>query len=179
LRAHSLGGKIVIHLVCGPIGAGKTTVAHDLAEQHGAIRFSEDEWLSKLFIPDAPPDLIHAPVEQIATWASEKYLRCREQIWLLCEQLLSQGIPVVLDGGASTKVQREALQEKARQQDYQCQLYYVVADSEIRKSRVFDRNIAQGKTYSINVTPALFDLMETFFEPLTDEELGSAKLVRT
>ncbi len=102
----------MIHLICGPIGAGKTTIAHQIAEQYGAIRFSEDEWLSKLFIPDAPQDLMSCSDDIISAWATEKYQRCRGQIWLLCERLLSLGVPVVLDGAAATKEQRDAFRKK-------------------------------------------------------------------
>ncbi|MFC1235948.1 AAA family ATPase [Vibrio sp. F74] len=57
----------MIHLICGPIGVGKSTIAHQIAEQHSAIRFSEDERLSKLFIPDVPQDLMSCSDEIIST----------------------------------------------------------------------------------------------------------------
>ena len=87
----------MIHLVCGPIGAGKTTYAHEIALKHNAIRFSEDEWLSKLFVPDAPEGLLSEPMQVVGAWASEKYQRCRGQIWVISQQLLSQNISIVLD----------------------------------------------------------------------------------
>ena len=39
-------GGIMIHLVCGPIGAGKTTYVITLAKKENAIRFSEVERFS-------------------------------------------------------------------------------------------------------------------------------------
>jgi len=169
----------MIYMVCGPIGAGKTTIAHRLADEHGAIRFSEDEWLSRLFIPDAPPGLMEEPPERIAQWAMERYVRCRDQIWLLCEQLLSQGRQVILDGGLSTREQRDNLKHKAIMRHCQYQLYYVDADYHIRKNRVIKRNQEKPGTYSIEVRPALFDLMEEIFEPPMDEELTNAVVIKT
>jgi hypothetical protein len=34
-----------VHLICGPIGAAKTTTAGRLARQHRAVRFSLDAWV--------------------------------------------------------------------------------------------------------------------------------------
>lgn len=167
----------MIHLICGPIGAGKTTIAHQIAKQHNAIRFSEDEWLSCLFIPDAPEGLLEEPVDVVATWASEKYQRCRAQIWPLCKQLLQQGVSVVLDGAAANKEQRDKIREKAIKSGVGFKLYYVTSDKETRKNRVFERNRTGGKTFSIEVTPAMFDLMECFFETPINEELDMAKVI--
>lgn len=36
-------------LVYGHIGAGTTTVARQLEEQHGAVRFTSDEWVATLY----------------------------------------------------------------------------------------------------------------------------------
>ena len=169
----------MIHLICGPIGAGKTTIAHQIAEQYGAIRFSEDEWLSKLFIPDAPQDLMSCSDDIISAWATEKYQRCRGQIWLLCERLLSLGVPVVLDGAAATKEQRDAFRKKASKCGVDFQLHYVTSDSETRKKRVFERNNEKGRTYSIEVTLGMFNMMETFFQPPVADELAEARVVHT
>ena len=169
----------MIHLICGPIGAGKTTIAHQLAEQHGAIRFSEDEWLSHLFIPDAPENLLDEPMEMVAAWATERYQRCRGQIWPLCEQLLKQGMHVVLDGAAANKEQRDKIREKAIKTGVGFKLYYVTTDTETRRSRVLERNVKGGKTYSIEVTPEVFELMENFFEIPDESELSAAEIIHT
>ena len=119
----------MIHLVGGPIGAGKTTLAHKIAEEHGAICFSEDEWLSKLFVPDAPDGLLEESAEIIAAWASEKYQRCRGQIWIICKQLLSQGMIVVLDGHAANKEQRDLIRKKASDRNVGFQLHFATSST--------------------------------------------------
>jgi predicted kinase len=40
------------HLVCGSTGAGKTTPALRLGQEFGALHFSIDDWMVRLFGPD-------------------------------------------------------------------------------------------------------------------------------
>ncbi|MEH6358608.1 MAG: ATP-binding protein [Pseudomonadales bacterium] len=169
----------MIHLVCGPIGAGKTTYAMNLAAETNSIRFSEDEWLSKLFVPDAPEGLLEQPMQVVGAWATEKYLRCRGQIWTICKQLITNNVSIILDGAAANKTQRDAIREKALNSNVGFQLHYVNAPADIRHKRVFDRNAEQGKTYSLEVTPAMFEHTESFFEPPIGDELEAAILIET
>jgi predicted kinase len=169
----------MIHLICGPIGAGKTTYAREIAAKNNAVRFSEDEWLSKLFVPDAPEGLLSEPMQVVGAWASERYQRCREKIWLICQQLLSQNISIVLDGAAANKEQRDLIRKKARDHNVNFQLHYVTSDTSIRKDRVFKRNKEQGSTYSLDVTPDMFVHTENFFEPPVGEELNGLISVNT
>ena len=166
----------MIYLVCGPIGAGKTTYAIELAKEKNAIRFSEDEWLAKLFVPEG---LLSEPMQVVGEWATEKYLRCRGQIWLVCQQLIANNIPIVLDGAAANKTQRDAIRQKAHKNNIGFQLHYIHAAREIRHERVFGRNKEQGETYSLEVTPAMFEHTESFFEPPVGEELNEAVVVET
>lgn len=43
-----------LHLMCGKIASGKSTLAKALATEHAAILLSEDHWLSRLY-----PQQIH------------------------------------------------------------------------------------------------------------------------
>lgn len=169
----------MIHLVCGPIGAGKTTYAHEIAAKNNAIRFSEDEWLSKLFVPDAPEGLLSEPMQVVGAWASEKYQRCRGQIWIISQQLLNQNVSIVLDGASANKEQRDAIRKKAVENNVEFQLHYVTSDSKTREKRVFERNEEQGNTYSLEVTPEMFAHTESFFEPPQGEELDGIITVKT
>ena len=50
MEIHRLSGTApTLHFFCGKAGAGKTTVASRLAQDHGAILISEDIWLMRLF----------------------------------------------------------------------------------------------------------------------------------
>jgi len=43
---------VKVILVCGPVGAGKTTYSMALAKEKDAIRFSIDPWMQTLFTKD-------------------------------------------------------------------------------------------------------------------------------
>lgn len=169
----------MIHLVCGPIGAGKTTYAKQLAKEKNAIRFSEDEWLAKLFVPDAPEGLLEQPMQVVGVWATEKYQRCRSQIWLVCQQLLENKMSIVIDGAAANKEQRDMFRIKAKEYNVEFELYYVTSSADIRHKRVFERNKEQGDTYSLEVTSAMFEHTEAFFEPPVGNEFNEAKIIET
>jgi predicted kinase len=171
--------KTTIHLICGPIGAGKTRYAIELAKNQGAIRFSEDEWLAKLFVPDAPLGLLQESMHVVGAWAAEKYLKCRSQIWLVCQQLLANNISIVLDGAAANKEQRDSIRKKAKENNVEFKLHYVTALELVRHSRVFERNLEQGETYSLEVTPEMYAHTEQYFEPPVDEELTAAECIHT
>lgn len=87
------------HLVCGSTGAGKTAYAMRLAGKTGAIRFSIDECMHRLYFADAPEPLSYQ-------WALERVERCEAQILALCAQLAPAGTDVILDFGFFTRVQR-------------------------------------------------------------------------
>ena len=80
------------HLICGSTGAGKTTYALKLAGVTGAIRFTIDEWMARLFLPDAPEPLTFQ-------WALERVIRCENQILAVCGQIAPLGRDVILDLG--------------------------------------------------------------------------------
>ena len=169
----------MIHIVCGPLGAGKTTYAMQLAEKEKAIRFTEDEWLARLFVPDAPVDIMSESVERISSWATDKYSRCRGQIWSVSKQLIEQGFSVIFDGAAASKEQRDSIRTKAKLHNQDFKLHYVNAAPIIRKERALARNHIKGSTFSLEVTPEVFDFMETFFEPPIGSELIDAIVVNT
>lgn len=135
--------------------------------------------LASFSVPDAPEGLSEEPAEVIMAWASGRYQRYRDQIWLVCEQLLLQGVAIVIDGTAVNKKQRAIIREKATDNNVDFHLYYVTSDSETRRKRVLERNTEKGRSFSIEVTHKIFDYIETFFEPPTDEELIGASIIET
>ena len=63
-----------IHLIEGPVGAGKSTFAAKLMHEHSAPRLNLDEWMVVLFRPDRPEG------DDIMAWYAERKQRCIEQI---------------------------------------------------------------------------------------------------
>ncbi len=50
-------------------------------------------------------------------------------------------------------------------QKFPVMTHYVTAPFDIRRDRVHSRNARKGDTFSFEITPAMFDLMEMQFEP--------------
>ncbi|HTE80941.1 MAG TPA: AAA family ATPase, partial [Reyranella sp.] len=61
------------HLVCGSTGAGKTTHALRLVQEFGALHFSINDWMVRLFGPDQPP-------KRDWPWIAERLARCEALI---------------------------------------------------------------------------------------------------
>jgi predicted kinase len=161
-----------IHIVFGPQGAGKTTHARVLAEQIQATRFSIDEWMGELFGPDMPQPLSFK-------WMIERVQRCEQRIWSVAAQIAQRGGTVVLDLGFMKVSDRNRFVALAVAAGLTTQLHQLTAAHALRRSRVLERNIRKGDTFSFEVSPAMFDFMEKQFESPTDLELASLVLVKT
>jgi len=147
----------MIHMICGSTGAGKTTFALQLAQKNQAILFSIDEWMESLYGAER-----NETTE--LEWMLERIERCEKQIWEVCLQLLKNDKPVILDLGLSKKSHREKFYQLAKDINIDVVLYFIDVDKAIRWSRVQQRNLEKGKTFSLEVTPEMFDFMESWFE---------------
>ena len=95
------------HLLAGGVGAGKTTHALALARELGAMHFSIDDWMVKLFGPDAPQ-----PPQW--PWIAERVGRCERHIEEMALALGRLGVSSVLDTGLQRADTRRALAQSAR-----------------------------------------------------------------
>jgi len=156
-----------LHLVFGPIGAGKTTYAHALARREGAVAFVLDEWGARLFGPDVqgPPDF---------GWMLERLARCNALIWSTATGVLGAGASVVLDLGLMRRDQRERMRKLAREAGLPTQWHFVDAPQAVRRARVAGRNEAKGETFVREVSPEMFDMIEAIYEPPAPAELEGA-----
>jgi predicted kinase len=159
-----------IHLILGPQGAGKSTYARRLAQTEHATRFSIDEWMQRMFIPDLPKAMS-------LTWIMERVQRCESQIWATASQICANNGDVILDLGFTKIESRKNFQDLAAEIGAQTQIHILDAPHAVRKERVMGRNIEKGDTYSFEVTPGMFDFMEKEFQRPTDEERKDAMIV--
>ena len=159
-----------MHLICGAIGAGKTTYAVALASRTGAVRFSLDEWMKTLFFPDRP-----AP--QGLDWFLERAARCEAQMWDIAEPIIARGVDVVFDVGLARLEDRDRCRGRGMQTKGSVKLHYLDVDGDIRRAGVRRRNLERAGTYAFQVSDAMFDFMETWFEPPSDDELYGAMIV--
>jgi predicted kinase len=153
----------MIHLLCGPSGAGKTTHAQTIAREKEAIRLSIDECLKPLNIPNRR-DWAYAQTVLI------KAEQCAGQILNKAKQLLAQNKDVVLDVATFRRIERDKVRAWAKNINSQIVLYYVSASLATRRKRVLNRNAEKGKAYSFEVPEWWFDLAEKAFEPPSEDE---------
>ena len=162
------GEKGLVHLVCGATGAGKTHYSMTLAAKLGGLRFSIDDWMTRLFWMDSPQ-----PIE--FSWTMDRISRCEAQIRALVEALTAQGIPSVLDLGFTTADHRGQFAAFARSIGTKAILHWVDVPAEQRWERVVQRNRDKGVTYAMEVDRAMFDLMESEWQPPCEAELAALR----
>lgn len=153
-----------VHIIFGPLGAGKSTLARRLATENLAVRFSIDEWMHHLYNADRPDQLSLA-------WVWPRVRRCETIIWQTCLPILQAGIDVVLDLGFMTLENRQHHRKLALEAGYLVANHFVDADRQLRRERVMQRNVAKGETYTFEVSGAMFDAMDAGFQQPTELEL--------
>ena len=150
-------------MICGPVGAGKTTFGRKLAAERKAAFFCLDEWMATLFMMDAPTPIT-------LEWALPRTQRCEQQIWRVAQQFIALGTDVMLELGFFTREQRARMRELARADGLTIQTHVLDVPREVRRERVRRRN--QGSaTYTVEVDDAMFDWAEGYYEPLDGDEL--------
>lgn len=161
-----------IHIVFGPQGAGKSTYAKKLSKEVNGVHLSIDDWMWKLFGADLPKSMN-------LKWIMERVERCEKQIWATSQKINECGGEVILDLGFTKLAKRELFQSLAKDQNISTQVHYINAPHALRRKRVLERNIEKGETFSFEVTPGMFDYMETQFERPTEKELLGAIIIDT
>lgn len=142
-----------LHFLCGKAGAGKSTLARQLAAQHGAILLSEDIWLSRLF------------GDRMQTFDDYRVYaqRAKTVSGPLVVDLLKAGQNVVLDYPANTRAARawfRSLFEEARAAHV---LHYVDVPDATCLQQIGQRN-AERPEGSHQLSEADFAYISSFFE---------------
>ncbi len=163
-----------VHLVLGPVGAGKSTYARSLAAERGAVRLTLDDWMARLFRPDRPK-------EGWLEWYATRAARCVEQIWSVAREVVDRGGEVVLELGLVRQGQRLEFYEQVERAQCELTLHVLDAPREVRRRRVARRNEEQGPTYHAQVPLDIFELASDAWEPVSaQEQLGrQARFVAT
>lgn len=153
-----------LHLIVGPVGAGKSTFARQLCREHSSVRLSLDEWMAQLFGPDERPAVGRLE------WYRARTERCLEQIWSLTRQLMGVSTSVVLEIGLIQRHEREAFYRRVEEAGFGLTVYVLDAPREVRRERVQRRNQERGETFSMEVPPQFFELASDLWEPPGDDE---------
>jgi predicted kinase len=153
-----------LHLIIGPVGAGKSNFGRQLSGELGAVRLTLDEWMAVLFGDD------ERPAEGRIQWYMERTARCVEQIWSLSVRLLEIGVPVVLEIGLIQRGARHDFYGRVDAERLDHIVYVVDAERDERRDRVLKRNREKGDTFSMEVPLDFFELASDLWEPPNDEE---------
>jgi predicted kinase len=154
-----------LHLIVGPVGAGKSTFARALCRKHRAVPLILDDWMARLFGADERP-----PTGRVA-WYLERRDRCLEQIWSLTEALCEVEARVVLEIGLIRREERAAFYRRVDDAGLALSVYLLDAPREVRRERVMRRNEERGETFAQVVPLEFFELASDMWEPPDDEEL--------
>jgi predicted kinase len=154
-----------VHLLIGPVGAGKSTFAHTLSTTRRAVPLILDDWMAQLYGADQRPE-----TGRIA-WYLERRDRCLEQIWNVTIALCTVGTPVVLEIGLVQRPERDAFYRRIDDAGYRLTVYLLDAPREVRRERVMRRNEEKGPTFAQVVPPDFFELASDMWQEPDDIEL--------
>lgn len=147
-----------LHLLCGKIASGKSTLAARLAEAPNTLRLSEDLWLARLY------------KEQMHSVAD--YVRCaallREAIGPHVQALLALGVNVVLDFPANTPANRQWMRSLFEHSGADHVMHVLEVPDALCKARLRARNAAGEHAFA--ASDEQFELISRYFSAPTAEE---------
>lgn len=148
----------MLHMVCGKIGAGKSTLMRQLAQAPATVLISEDTWLAALY-----PGEIHELADYVRSADRLKQAMAGHVV-----ALLEAGVSVVLDFPANTVSNRNWMRGIFEAAGAAHTLHFLDVPDAVCKERLRARN-ASG-THPFETTDAQFDLITSHFEaPLPQE----------
>ncbi|GAB4515481.1 MAG: ATP-binding protein [Roseibium sp.] len=153
--------EATLHLLCGNVASGKSTLAERLASQQGTVLLQEDALLFGLY------------VEEMATL--KDFMRCSQRLRRTMSPhivaLLRSGMSVVLDFHANTRQSRRWMRTLIDEAGCRHQLHYFDTPVEVCRARLRLRNAS--RTHEFTVSEEDFDRIAAHFEvPGKDEDFN-------
>ena len=158
--------EATLHLVCGKIAAGKSTLVTELGRLPGTVVVREDQWLARLY-----------PGEQnsLADYVRNS-TRLRSAIAPHLIDLLRSGLSIVLDFPANTPGSRAWMRTLFEGAGCAHRLHYLDFADEVCKARLRQRK-ASG-AHEFTVSDEEFDLFTAYFVPPSADEAFEVVLHR-
>jgi len=149
-----------LHFISGKAGAGKTTLARQIAAASPAILFCEDEWMSRLA----------DPIETVQQYLAAAR-KIRRVISPLAIDLLKLGTSVVFDFAGNTVGERHWVRSIFEAAGADHQLHYIPASDEVCRARIRQRNESQPDgLFFGHVTDVQLDEVNGYFTPPGEDD---------
>ncbi|MCK0151378.1 ATP-binding protein [Marivita sp. S6314] len=147
-----------LHMMCGKIASGKSTLSARLGAQPRTVVIAEDVWLHGLY------------ADQLASVADymRAMARFRPMIGPHIADLLTAGVSVVLDFQANTVDARRWMRGIVEQTQASHALHVLDVPDEVCLKRLHARNAAG--THPFTVSDAQFHHVSAHFVPPSDDE---------
>lgn len=150
--------KATVYLIAGFIGSGKTTFSKKLESETGALRFTKDEWMIKVFGNNPKADNFAKFDDLLANLATDIALKCA-----------ARGVDVIIDDGFWFKKQRDDIIKRINSIEANIKGYYLRCPKDILEKRVWERS-KQISDNSFVIDREMFNkYYESFQEPSPDE----------
>lgn len=146
--------KPICYLICGFLGAGKTTYSKQLSQKTGAIHLNPDDYCMKLFSKE----------EYEKNW-DRCFGETIEHLWEKATEYARQGKSIIFDMGFWTKQSRYEAIERAIHSGFNPIIHYVYAPDSTLKERISKR---QGTIADYNFNH--FDELKKRFEEPEEKE---------
>jgi len=149
----------IAYVICGFIGAGKTTFARKLEKETNAIRITKDEWLIKIFGNKITSDKNFEEYDKNIIDLTRNF----------AFKILASGGDVIIDEGFWAKSQRDDMKKKISEMGAKPILYYVEYPTEKMRERVVSRSKIPPED-SFEISGEMFDNYVKYWEPPTEDE---------
>jgi predicted kinase len=141
-------------LICGLPASGKSTLARQLAATIPAIRLDKDEWTFALGLD---------------VWDDEHRARVERQLWVLAQDLLANGLSVILEWGHWARAERDEKRLGARALGVGVELHHLDAPLDVLIERA-ERRHASGEWSAAPIAREHFEEWAAVFQPPDEEE---------
>ncbi len=156
----------IAYIICGFIGAGKTTFARKLEHETKAIRITKDEWIIKIFGNKITSDKNFERYDKNITELAKD----------IAFRILKSGKDVIIDEGFWVKSQRDDIKKKILQAGAKPIFYYVQSSVAKMKERVINRSKNPAKD-SFEISEEMFDSYLKYWQPPDESE--NVKVVKS
>jgi len=151
--------KPTVYIICGFIGAGKTTFAKKLEKETDAVRITKDEWMIKIFGNKITSDKNFEEYDKNVIELTRNF----------AFKILGSGGDVILDEGFWAKSQRDEMKKKIMEAGGIPKLYYVEHSMDSMRARVAKRSKNPPRD-SFDISEEMFDHYVAYWEVPTADE---------